>query len=288
MVLSTQPAEHAAANTTVAETLLNSDFKVDQEKLALMSVLQSTLDLRTQLRYFLDALRQKLKIDGLFYTEEKRQIKIKIGRLATHSCGYNLSNSGEPSGEIIFKRSTRFKDSELETIEQSILLLLMPLKNALTYKDAAERTRFNPNSEVMERPALLGILNREIELAKRHNHPLSLISIRVNVSSNMEKLEIEKTLRPLCHSFQALGDSTDLWLRLGPAEFFVLRYSSLGAARKFAMELEHVEKASAYAELTEADVLVSAGVASLTGTDSINSLINRAQNAAKQSLKKLV
>lgn len=99
------------------EQMLNTQIRstnvLDLEKLELMTILQSTLDLKSQLKYFLENLRKKLRIDGLCFIEEERQLKIKIGRQSTHSCGYHLTKEETTCGELVFKRSTRFSEKDL-------------------------------------------------------------------------------------------------------------------------------------------------------------------------------
>jgi GGDEF domain-containing protein len=255
---------------------IDSVNRASLEKLELMAILQSTLNLKSVLKYFLDDLRNKLDIDGLSFIEEDRQLKIRIGRQSTHSCGYHLTKQEIPCGELIFKRSTRFSEQDLEIIENAILLLLVPISNALQYQDAVAKSSFNPMREVVERQILMSTLSREIELAKRHNHPLSLLSLRVLLNSKAKGVQ-EEPLQPLCQSFQRLSNSTDMWFRIGASEFLLLTHNALAEASKIACELEQLENRGFDKDLSNENLTIKVGVAALTGTDSVHSLIKRSQ-----------
>ncbi|MFT4861009.1 MAG: GGDEF domain-containing protein [Pseudohongiellaceae bacterium] len=256
------------------------DQRISLEKLELMTVLQSTLDLKSQLKYFLENLRNKLPIDGLSFVEEDRMLKVKIGRQSTHSCGYHLSKEEVGCGELIFKRSTRFSEQDLEAIEEAILLLLVPISNALKYHDAVNNSSINSFREISERHALTSMLSREIELAKRHNHPLCLLSLVVSAHTKAKSLNHE-LLQPLCQSFQTASNNTDMWFRVSATEFLILTHNALEDATKVAWELEQLENQSFEKDFSDESVAIRVGVAALTGTDSLNSLIKRAKQQVK-------
>ncbi len=282
MVGSYQSIDKQVATQQLSNSQSKLDERISLEKLELMTVLQSTLDLKSQLKYFLENLRKKLPIDGLSFIEEDRMLKVKIGRQSTHSCGYHLSKEDIACGELIFKRSTRFSEKDLEAIEDAILLLLVPISNALKYQDALNSSSFNSIREISERHTLTRTLNREIELAKRHNHPLCLLSLFISTSTKAKSLSHE-LLQPLCQSFQDVSNNTDMWFRVSATEFLVLTHSALEDASKIAWELEQLESQRFEKDFSDESVAIHVGVAALTGTDSLNSLIKRAKQQAKST-----
>ncbi len=285
MIGSFQPSDKHIESDRIRNENFESLKPIDLEKLELMTVLQSTLNLKSQLKFFLENLRRKLRIDGLCYVEEGRQLKIKIGKQATHSCGYHLTKEDLECGELILKRSTRFSEQDLEVIEGTILLLLVPISNALQYQDAIKRSSFLPSKDIVERQFLMSTLNREIELAKRHNHPLSLLNLKVTTDAiETNKNAIEKILPVLCKSFQSVSNKTDMWFRISTSEFLLLTHNALENAQKIAHEFQQLENTRFDKDFINENIRIKAGVASLTGTDSVNSLIKRSQFPIKQAV----
>jgi hypothetical protein len=94
------------------------------------------LGLKTLLKEFLENIRESVIGGRVHYHEEEREVKIQLGKKNSQSCHYRLSNAGVKSGELTFKRDTRFSETKLETIENSFLLLPAPLSNAVKYSDA--------------------------------------------------------------------------------------------------------------------------------------------------------
>lgn len=159
---------------------------------------------------------------------------------------------------------------------------MVPISNAVKYQDAVKKSSFNPMRNIIERQILMSTLNREIELAKRHNHPLSLLSIKVGAASLAQNtVTLEEILQPLCKSFQIVSSSTDMWFRISSSEFLLLTHGTLANAKKIAAEFIQLENISFDKGFETNSLTLKVGVASLTGTDSINSLIKRSQQPAK-------
>ena len=280
----TQPLhtiEKNSSNDLGLSKHFDTDSAAQLERLELMSALQSTLDLKTQLKLFLEKLRGKLKIDGLSFVDETRDLRLKIGKQSTHSCGYRLTHEGMQCGEISFRRSTRFTEEDLQIIEESMLILLVPVSNALKYTDAVSKAAHESSRKIVKRQTLTKALKREIELAKRHNHPLSLMTLKlVNEAESLQLDPDESTLEQLCHSLHAIGNNTDLWFRTGAAEFVLLTHGNIDVTKAIAKRLKNLEHSLWGDGHLNEDLSLRVGSAALTGTDSITSLLKRAQLSA--------
>lgn len=79
-----------------------------------------------------------LKVDGIYYQEDDRDIK--LGRQS----GHRLFNNRVSFGELAFKRSKCFRENELQQIESIVILLLIPIGNALNYADAVAQAISEP------------------------------------------------------------------------------------------------------------------------------------------------
>lgn len=271
MVVSFQSIEKDSAS---AKSDISQNFLEDNrngQRFELMTLLQSTLDLKTLLRFFLENLRKELPIDGVFFHEDERNIKIKLGRQSTHSCGYRLSNGENNCGEIIFKRNTRFNEQDLQAIENAALLLLVPIGNSLKYQDAVFKAAQNPAKQVVERAILHKTLNREIELAKRHNHPLSLISITVtNNSANKNEIDQFAT------TIYEYRKGTDLVYRTAARQFILV---TPAANETLSATIDSIKGLNEQQLNSEGQLALelTIGAATVTGTDSLKSVMDRAK-----------
>lgn len=247
------------------------------ERFKLISLLQSTLDLKTLLKYFLENIRESLTIDGIYYHEEERGTKIRLGKQSTHSCGYRLNNAGIECGEIIFKRDTRFNEMELQKIENNILLLLAPISNAVKYSDAVASANQNTVRQVINPENLHASLRREIELAKRHNHPLAIVSMSFYVQKNRDKVtECADKIDVFAELMHKNKDSTNLVYRVAKQEFLLVTPNN---SELVSHTIESIEGWYSLLE-DEFGVLplqLNIGYATVTGTDSVKSVIDRAK-----------
>lgn len=247
------------------------------ERFKLVLLLQSTLDLKNLLKYFLENIRESLIIDGMYYHEEERGTKIRLGKQSTHSCGYRLTNAGIECGEIIFKRDTRFSEIELQKIENNILLLLAPISNAIKYSDAVASASQNSVRQVINRENLHASLRREIELAKRHNHPLAIISISFNAKKNRNDVAVSvEKIDAFAELLHKNKDSTNLVYRAAKQEFLLI------TPNNSELVSHTIETIKGWYNLLEDDfemlpLQLNIGYATVTGTDSVKSVIDRAK-----------
>lgn len=282
MVVSTQTIDK---NTRALKEETPNSVNVDLSglelgKFKLASLLQSTLELKVLLKYFLENIRENLTVDGLYYQDEERCVKIRLGRQSTHSCGYRLINSGADCGEITFKRDTRFNEIDLQRIENSILLLLAPISNAIKYSDALSSANQNSIRQVMNREDLHASLQREIELAKRHNHPLAIINIAFQTRkalapslTHTEKVDVFADL------MLKNKDCTNLLYRTAKQEFLLVTPNNPDLLSST------IESVKAWHDSVEDDfetppLQLNIGYATVTGTDSVKSVIGRAKKSA--------
>jgi hypothetical protein len=99
--------------------------------------LQGTKELSALQERLLNSLTQGVGLDGLHYHHEDLHLDIQLGQQATHSCGYRLLCADGYLGEIVFKRSRRFTEREMQLIESVIPALVNPLRDSLREQTAA-------------------------------------------------------------------------------------------------------------------------------------------------------
>lgn len=149
-------------------------------QLAVLERLQTTLDLEQLLALMHEQVSHHLAVDGLEYHNESLGAPVMSGHKATHSCGYRLVNGATHLGELVFRRNRKFREKELALVETLIPLFLNPLRNAMRFRQAMERSFRDPVSGARNERSLWQILPREIALARRHNRPLSGLLIDID------------------------------------------------------------------------------------------------------------
>lgn len=257
-----------------AECHENSEY----DKYQLVRLLQSTLDLETIIDQFLGGVNTLVRVDGLTYVEEERDLALRFGKASAHSCGYRLISGHDSFGEVTFHRSRRFSDSELEQIEGLLVLLLVPISNALKYQDAVRDAIQEPLLTINDRSKLENQLTREIELAKRHNHPLSLMLIRVESKAQRKTTKLPvRLVTELTGLIQEVCRSTDMLQRIGGKDFQLILHNDAKGTASIARRIERSVIAH-FKQHHEHQLSLMFGCASLTGTDSARSLNERAKN----------
>lgn len=276
-----------------------TDYASEQEQLKfrLTSLLQSSLELEQVLVTYHRELNLITPLSGLAYSNENSEVNFSTGKKATHSCGYRLITQQDHLGELTLYRNKRFTESNLQIIEDTLSTLICPLRNALQYREALIASLTDPLTGSGNRLALENTLNREIELAKRHRSPLSLLLVDVddfkNVNDRWGHKTGDKVLKMIVQKLNEVNRQTDLIFRFGGEEFVILlnETSQTGAeviAERIRMAIEHASLDVAGQTLK---VTVSLGAAAHKLNDSKDRFFQRADKAlyqAKNSGKNMV
>lgn len=260
-------------------------------KLKLSSVLQSSLDLDHVLAIFYEELRSLIHFSGLVYEHENQLVKINLGKKATHSCGYRITTAQDHLGEITFYRGKRFKESELEFVEEILGSLIWPLRNTLQYREALKASLTDPLTGSGNRLALDNTLLREVELAKRHSSPLSVLVLDLDNFKEVNDKHGHKAgdavLKTIASELAVVNRQTDLSFRYGGEEFVVLLNKTfLDGAIVIAERIRSaIEGTSVKIGNKELKVTVSVGASSLKPNDNRDRLFQRADKALYQAKK---
>src|SRR5688572_8487472 len=214
--------------TSIAGSPLNR-LTPEQElaaRLRLVQALQMSLDPAEVLNLFYQHIRAVVSLSGLVFKFGNDNDDLKIGRECIHHCDYRLTTDEGYLGEIIFSRSKRFVEEELITLEGLIGSLIYPLRNAIRYQSAMRLALLDPLTLLGNRTALDTTLRRELQMAERHQHELSLLMVDVDFfkkindeyghhSGDLVLCEVAKTIQSACRS-------SDISFRYGGEEFVVV------------------------------------------------------------------
>jgi diguanylate cyclase (GGDEF)-like protein len=299
MVVSVSANLHSEASTDKTRAIIQTDAfsaeKLDL-KIQLGEVLQTSLDLNMLLKLFLEKVSTVVRLDGIHYSNEDLGIEASIAKQATHSCGYRLITSEDKLGEVIFKRGKKFTEKELSILETLLSTLIYPLRNALRFSMAVRSAFMDPLTGAGNSRFLPQTLDREIDLAKRHNQPLSVLMVEVD---GFRKLldqhglgNAERVLRELAANLSQWSRTTDAVFRNNGDQFMlILSNTDKVGANVIARRIQ--EGAAAMCSVaadnstgvTES-LSLSQGLAVMTGTDSSTSLLERAAKALASARKR--
>jgi diguanylate cyclase (GGDEF)-like protein len=261
-----------------------SQQRYASQVLALTGVLQTTLETGELIGLFAKELSGFVEFDGVHYQLPELQIDVSVGPTTSFSCNYELIVSGEFLGELKLFRFYPFENEELETVENLMSGLLYPLRNALLYHRAVQTALIDPLTGVKNRSTLDDAFQRELKLARRHDHDLSVILLDIDhfkqVNDKHGHLNGDQALRAVAQCVQQTIRDSDLLFRFGGEEFIIL-LSGTGAdgsallAERIRREVERI---TPFPD-GKTTLTISLGVTSLRDEDTIDSLLERADSA---------
>jgi len=248
------------------------------------------------LRLFLEKVSTVVRLDGIHYQNEDLGIETSIAKQATHSCGYRLITNEDKLGEVIFKRGKKFTEKELSILETLLSTLIYPLRNALRFSVAVRTAFTDPLTGAGNRRFLQETLEREIDLAKRHNQALSLLMVEIDGFRKLLEQHglgnAERVLRELAAQLGSLSRTTDTVFRSEGDQFVImLRNTDKAGAhviakrimeRALTLRTHDVEEQPTVTE----SLSLSLGLTVMTGTDSSNSVLERAAKALASARKR--
>jgi diguanylate cyclase (GGDEF)-like protein len=251
----------------------------------LSSKLQTTLDLSQILEIFFKDIQAAVLVDGLGYRFRERDLQVSIGRSSPHNVSYDLTTRGERLGELVFYRSTRFREYELANVEGLLSTLVYPLRNALRYREALDASFRDPLTGAGNRVALDRTLDREVELAHRHEMALSVLMLDLDhfklINDRFGHSTGDQVLKETVTAISDCIRQTDICFRFGGEEFLILLSN---ANQDDALVVaERIRQAVGLVAIQNPDQVIhptaSIGCASLAFNDSRQSLVHRADLA---------
>ncbi len=280
---SVQPPNHPALLAKATEI----DFgRQDIDKaLRIASALQTTLDIQKIIEIFILEASRWVSIDGAQFIYEKQNLKLSIGHQYDNSLTYPLSIPKQALGEITFMRRKRFTAAENKTLEYLLCSLVYPLRNGISYEKALQAALKDPLTGIHNRAAMNTSLIREVDLARRHQTPLSLIVIDLDYFKRInDTLGHDAGDQVLQHVANTLLDTirgSDMVFRFGGEEFAILLTNT---DKKGAMQLaQRIRRAIERntVELNGEKIMPTAslGAACLSADDSEKSLFQKADKA---------
>ena len=275
---------------SLARTVPVTSLQHTQQALQILALLATTLDLSRLIEIFAAEVNRVVEHDGVSYEHEGEAIEVHIGVSERHSCSYRLTVEGEFLGQLRLTRRRKFDAEELAALENLLVSLVYPLRNALKYKHALDQARRDPLTGSSNRGVMESVLAREVGLARRNATPLSVIFLDLDsfktINDTYGHAVGDQAILTVVACINQSVRSTDMVARYGGDEFVVLLASTpLEGATLLA---ERIRGAVARAECCgpareRIPLTVSLGVAALTAADTPKSLLERADSALNQA-----
>jgi diguanylate cyclase (GGDEF)-like protein len=195
-------------------------------RVRLSQALQMSLDPSEVLGLFYKHIQAVVSLSGILLKFGNSNSDLRIGRECLHHCDYRLTTDEGYLGEIIFSRSKRFVEAELITLELLLSSLIYPLRNAVRYQTAMRLALLDPLTLLGNRAALDTALHRELQMAERHHHELSLLMIDVDffkkINDEYGHHRGDLVLCEIAKGIQSACRGSDITFRYGGEEFVVV------------------------------------------------------------------
>ena len=190
----------------------------------------------------------------------------------------------EPGMLAVLSRSAdrRFSDPDIDSLEDVVSGTRPALEGSLELRDADPVPELDPLTELYDRRAFQGLLDREIGRARRDGKPLALLMLDVDrlttLNARIGHLAADGVLAEISARLREVAREDDLPCRIGGGRFGVLMPGS------DAQHAEHLFERlrSALHSHPIADigvVTLSGGVAELLSSDDAAALLGRADAA---------
>lgn len=193
--------------------------------LRILQRLQVSLDPVDILRRYAEELKDMLGVAGLRWQPTVGPA-VEQGRLARYRLVYSLNLADAALGELTITRRGSFSEEESRLVEQTLGLLIHPLRNAVSYKQALDAARLDALTGVGNRKAFDEAVTRELELSRRHGEPLAVILIDIDhfkqINDGYGHLAGDAVLRSVAEALGRSARQSDLVFRYAGDEFVIV------------------------------------------------------------------
>ncbi|EPJ89959.1 MULTISPECIES: GGDEF domain-containing protein [Pseudomonas] len=247
--------------------------------------LQTSLEVERVLSIFFQGVQRWMSLSALTYDHRDSDLHLQLGERSHHSANYSLSNEGEYLGTLLFQRNQRFTEQELADLESLLACLLFPMRNALLYRSATQSALRDPLTGAGNRIAMDQTLSREIEVARRHKQPLSLLMLDIDhfkqVNDTYGHSSGDEVLKAISLAIKGQLRNIDRVFRYGGEEFLiVLSNTGRESAALIGERLRQAAHDLIYPILDHPlELTVSLGCSTLLPAESADSLLRRADAA---------
>lgn len=265
--------------------LLERPASLGQLRQQMTQQLQTSLEPQRILGLFFREVQRLVPLDALRFQHKASDLRLEFGQRGHHSITYSLSHEDQQLGELAFRRNQRFNEQDQANLESLLSALLFPMRNALLYRAATQSALRDPLTGTGNRIAMDQTLQREIDMARRHTQPLSLLMLDIDhfkrINDTHGHSAGDEVLKAVANSIKNQLRNVDMVFRFGGEEFLILlSNTSREAAAMVGERLRYAAQAEDYqADETLIELTVSLGCSTLLPGESAQSLLRRADSA---------
>ena len=255
----------------------------------IINALQTTLEFKQLIALFSEKIEELIPHSGYIYTNEEFNLEIAIGDKTHHSCSYTLTLEDKQLGNLKLMRRNRFTHEELKLLETLLCYLVYPLNNASLLKQAINQAHTDPLTQTNNRTAFDSTVSREISLALRNDNSLSAIFLDIDhfksINDDFGHACGDMVLSVTAKLIKQCARNSDLVFRYGGEEFvLLLSNTDLQGAQLLAERIrKKLEHHTLSFDMETVKITASLGIASLRATDTLESFIQRADDAMYQA-----
>lgn len=272
-----------------AATESHTSERPQSEALALVRLLQRSLDPKVVIETFARQLARECKLGGLAFQHVEHGLA--WGSLRGPAYAIRLKADGELLGQLEVYRREPLTAADRERVRELAGLLVRPLRNALRFSRLQRQACEDGLTGLLNRHALERILPRELAAAERNSRPLALVVIDLNdlklVNDVLGHAAGDRLLKGMAAAIEQSLRRSDMAFRVGGDEFVLILpgTDANGAAhvieriRSVLDQLEALPRTSGHRPSFSAGVSVSAaGV----GSDELFECADQAMYSAKR------
>jgi len=163
-----------STDALVAETFTNTVFD-KRHVLALMTKLQTTLDIDELINIFSVEVSRYINFSGLYFKSQKLNIVLRGSRKAQKERCFALKTADDFIGTLSYSINSHNSLTNFKVLEQLHQCLLHPLKNAIAYHDAMELAMQDALTGLGNRRYFDEQLKRAMHNANRHHSVVGLV-----------------------------------------------------------------------------------------------------------------
>lgn len=253
------------------------------------SALQTTLEFHELVHIFSTKIQELVPHNGFIYTNTEFDLNIQKGIQTKNTCSYALKVEDQDLGELTLMRHTRFSKHEIDLLETLLCCLIYPLRNATLFNGALKMAFTDALTQTNNRTAFNDSLIREMTLAERHANHLSLIFVDLDhfkaINDTYGHHCGDQVLKSAAHSIKDSIRGCDIAYRYGGEEFVILLSDTdLEGAKLLAERIrEKIANHTLAYGMEVIKLTASLGVSSLRGNDTVDSFVQRADDAMYQA-----
>jgi diguanylate cyclase (GGDEF)-like protein len=181
---------------------------------------------------------------------------------------------------LILKKGHELSSKEIDLINHSLEILAECLRRGLAYEELFERASNDSLTGLSNRRVFEERIYSMVDSAKRHHHPLSMISMDLDkfkmINDNLGHQTGDEVLKAVAQVLKKAVRSTDLLVRMGGDEFLlILDNTELANARILAERLcVAVDNLNIWAN-AETKLGISIGLSQLKQEESLKQWLER-------------